>query len=129
MKARQFIFLPIFLCCAFFFRMGFLSFGPVHSPVASYHRNIAFKRKLLDVSQQRKRDIKENRTDPSCHAVFQFAKSKCVLGKPFRLSLTGFFSKSLTTSHNRALKDRVFPEQKVADILSRRHLLLSVIRV
>jgi hypothetical protein len=80
---------PAFLCLAFLFRMCFLSFGSISSPVISYHRGISFKRKITCVENGERKDLTDNfmclhKTPMS---ELQASKSRGIFNKKIDVSL------------------------------------------
>jgi hypothetical protein len=134
MRVRHAIFLPVFLCLTFLFRMCFLSFGPVNAPVASYKRNISFKRKLLNADGSRRRDLKEQSIPFEVNSVLilQTLKSKkAVQNKKLKFSLLFLLAGTITffSEHTCSIKINLNNFITGHFLSSKGHAILSVLRI
>jgi hypothetical protein len=134
MRVKHAIFLPVFLCLTFLFRMCFLSFGPVSIPFVSYHRNLSFKRKLLSTDGSRKRDLKEQSIPFEVNSVLilQALKSKkAVRNKKLKFSLLFLFAGTITFFSKRTCSIKINPNNFITShfLSSKGHAILSVLRI
>ena len=133
MKAKCILLLPVFLCSAFLFRMCFLSFGSIYSPIISYHAGIGFKRKVTHMANDGSPEFKNYLTGlrKAPMSELQASKSRGIFNKKLSVSTLLFLSSCVVFLY--ALFS--IPKTNSPDLSDKycltldRHIIFSILRI
>ena|ERR1700741_3198093 len=131
MKAKHYFFLPLFLCFSLFFRMCFLSFGPVKHTIIPVHFYAVAKSKLLKTGLKKRQYIADH-SNTAFNSVSKLKKSnRGLIGRKLKLPIliSVSFENFFITIHPKVSKINlpVFSENNF--LFSQKSATSSILRI